>query len=234
MRLWSTFLALVPMLAPEVAQAQPAAQPPTSEVPDVVVEHPLPSPPPRPEAAIIVHIDSPHAVDLQIKDPNEDDRYQTVCTSPCDKWVPAFGQYRVVVAGLDRPGQAGRDPQSSRDFSLPANAQYDAITVKPRSLWMAVSGPLLAGVGGAMMVIGIPWWLWNSLLDSIGNSNLYDTATPHLLVFGGGALLATGIVLAVKSRTRSPRVHLATWREPSAEQRALPRAPSAPLFQIVF
>jgi hypothetical protein len=233
------------------ARADLPGQPPPTDVPDVVVEPPLVTPGPEPEDSILIHIDSPRRVDLQVKDPNYDDGYLTVCTSPCDRPVPAHMEYRVLATGQDRSGgNAGEFPPSD-DFVLPANATHDVITVAPRSPLAFAGGISLIVTGIIAMASGLTWLVGDELLHSLSRSSASTTGTgstdwePVVAIFGGGAVMACGIVLKVKARTRVsqsvangaaglPWVRPATWREPQPEQRVIPHPSSVPVFQIVF
>ena len=56
------------------------------------------APPAATRPMAIVHIDAPQAVTLEAR--NEDDEWETVCSSPCDKQVSATGSYRVAGPGI--------------------------------------------------------------------------------------------------------------------------------------
>jgi hypothetical protein len=58
----------------------------------------------------VVHVDSPLPVTVQAR--NEDDEWDTVCTSPCDKPLPATGTYRITGPGI----------RDSRTFHLDAGS----------------------------------------------------------------------------------------------------------------
>jgi hypothetical protein len=246
-------LALIPILVAEAAHAQPPAQTPSADVPDVIVQPPIAPPPP--EGTILVHIDSPRPVDLQLKVFHDADRYQTVCTSPCDKWVLARLEYRVVAAGQDNPGGESADLSPSRDFALPAGARRDTIQVMPRSESSRSGGIALTVAGAATIAVGHVWFLADLFLAGLGaalsgqssGSAADDPTAPLVIILCGGVVLAAGIVLTVKSRTLvshsvamaggavgSPWAQRAAWREPSPEQRALPGTLGVPLFQIAF
>lgn len=91
-----------------------------------------------PEATVTLHVSSPRVVTVEREDTGE-----VVCSSPCDRPVPAAARYRI---GGARP---------SRPFTLDARGGAAKLTVAPasnREFWGGVAG---LGVGGALLAGGV-------------------------------------------------------------------------------
>src|SRR5579864_5553242 len=103
--------------------------------------------------AVFVHVDSPRPVNLQLRASDKRRRpFYSICTSPCDTYVPADGAYRIGGDGATDEGSDGNlrsfDVQPSRLFSLPSGAVREVITVEPSSQLAFVAGIALTVIGG--------------------------------------------------------------------------------------
>lgn len=90
------------------------------------------------EVTVMLHVSSPSIVAVEREETGE-----LVCTSPCDRPVPATGRYRI----------GGRRP--SKPFTLAARDGAAKLTVDPasnRNFWGGIAG---LGVGGALVAGGV-------------------------------------------------------------------------------
>lgn len=165
------------------------------------------SPPPsQVPGSVLVHIESPEAVDLERETGDRHDPFDVVCTSPCDEWVPATGRYRI----------AGSGTRGSRRFELLANAGRETVVVSPASSTAFGIGIAAIVVGAAAIAIGSLGVLANSFSDDPNGSSGHGPLDLALgVVVGGLAVEAGGIALVVLNG--SSRVHQTTASGPSAE-----------------
>lgn len=199
---------------------------------------------PAPAAAahemVVVHIDAPQEVRLQVKN---DDDWETLCTGPCDKPVPQDGTFRITGDGI----------RNSKDFHLdPGNKT--TLKVEPTASGGHTAGVVLTIVGGAALlpvagvtasivvgeiagVILICPLVTAFETDKNAQSSMYSNCLgdiakyfgnaygqPYVWIPGivGGVLLTTGIVL-LASNGKSK-----VTQTPSAVARLL-LTPPAPL-----
>jgi hypothetical protein len=194
--------------------------------------------------AILVHIESPRKVALERR-PSDEYEWEEVCTSPCDKPVPASDEYHVIASGM----------KASPAFTLDAQpGQRVVISVDPASKgWFAVG--IIGGIVGAVAgIYGLLFVAFGSATSSISSTTGSSTGTgtnvtkqtgDDITAVGwtvagvGTALLVGGLILTVanwKTRTeqevqtpvRQNGAGLeglrreAIWREPTAVDRAAP------------
>jgi hypothetical protein len=214
---------------------------------------PSPAPPPTaraepaPKAAPagpMVHIDSPSTVELQYKGEGENESWRTVCSSPCDRRLPAEGRYRI----------GGDSARPSRTFILPEGTGTVSLAVNPSSHGWFNVGVVLTAVGAPTMVIGFIMGLYVASLCTSGDCSVtgQDVATGGWTAFGlGAAGLVVGLIaIVVHARTGvdvqsgaakegaagSPWMQVATFRdgrEPAPESRAAP-AVGGTVFKLSF
>ena len=209
--------------------------------------------------AVLVHIESPRKVTLERR-PSDEYEWEEVCTSPCDKLVPASDEYHVVGSGM----------KASPPFQLEAQpGQRVVLTIDPASKgWFAVG--IVGGIVGAIAgLYGLLLVAAGSLTSDIstttpgtttgtGATNYTKQTGDDIKAVGwtvagvGTALLVGGIILTVanwKTKTdqevQSPvRQNGATldgfrreaiWREPTPMDRATPPAlVHVPIFTRTF
>jgi drug/metabolite transporter superfamily protein YnfA len=172
---------------------------------------------------VMVHLNSPRTVDLQ-RAPDEGGDFETLCSSPCDTFVPASGAYRV----------AGHFMRNSRRFWFEPGARRAIIDVHPTSRIGFASGIVLTSLGG-VFVFGA----------TLAGAFSDDGFSPSALTFlGGGAVaLATGVVLiainpptnvAFAERATAPAQQAAppVWGRSAAIE--TPRAVLVPILQGSF
>jgi hypothetical protein len=159
--LLSASLALPPVRAAADDRMAPAATTsPASEPEDVVVE-PAPPPVQAPDAkplraphSVFVHIDSSRPVDLGRKGNADDDTFQSVCTSPCDTYVPEVGDYRIIAPTEDGPAFASTEVRPSRQFAFRADHPRETLQVTVASQSGFRGGALILAVGGGLPPVG--------------------------------------------------------------------------------
>jgi hypothetical protein len=213
-----------------LAQAAPVPVAPVAPVapvdPDVTVVTDSPEVSPKTEApgsdsesrtsksahgAVFVHLDSSSPIDLQLHGDDARQPFTTVCSSPCDTYVPP-GDYRV----------AGGDARPSSLFSM-ADGSRTALEVNPRSQTAFVGGILLAGAGVAALSVAFLWALPSDDPSADSNSN-----GALALAIAGAAVGATGLTLLLLNThtavtqhamvAGSPWRRVATWRERERER----------------
>lgn len=193
--------------------------------------------------AILVHIESPRKVRLERR-PSDEYEWEEVCTSPCDKPVPASDEYHVIANGM----------KASPPFQLEAQpGQRVVLTIDPASKgWFAVG--IISGIVGAIAgIYGLLFVAFGSATSDISSTgtstgtgtNITKQTGDDIKAVGwtvagvGTALLVGGLILTVanwKTRTdqevqtpvRQNGAGLdglrreAIWREPTAMDRAAP------------
>jgi hypothetical protein len=135
-----------------------------------------------PEPTIMLHVKSETPVTIE-----REDTHEVVCTSPCNKEVPATARYRV---GGSRP---------SSGFTLDARSGSAKLAVDPASsgeFWAGVAG---LGVGTGLIGAGVI-----TLALGFANSNDVpgaDGATTDTsytdMMFVGTALVVTGVAAGI-------------------------------------
>jgi hypothetical protein len=187
-----------------------------------------------------VHVDadSPSVV-LEHRDPNG--RWVTVCHAPCDMVIASDEQYRINGDGI-RP---------SRVFQVePLQGGRTTLTVDPANTSIFVLGIVVTSLGPIFMIGGLFVLLISAVDASVGESNGDGSTVGLLMLLGGVAATAGGIVMLVTNAHTSvnqepffPRavrrpqedawLRGPTWHEdPFAV--ATPRAVTAPIFQVHF
>jgi hypothetical protein len=184
--------------------------------------------------SVLVHIESAEPVDLELETGDRRDPLYVACRSPCDKWVPASGMYRI----------AGGGTRASRRFILLANAGRETVVVSPARSTEFVIGIAAIVVGAVATSIGAFGLLANLFAgpDASGNGLLVGAIAGGLAVEAGG--------IALVSLNASSRVHQTTALGPSARSSSAllppevahrgapipgyPRAASWPLLRVTF
>lgn len=113
---------------------EPTAEPRTTETQKTEAAQPERTA----EVEVMLHVDSPEVVAIEREDTGE-----VVCTSPCDRRVPATARYRI---GGSRP---------SEPFTLDARDGAAKLTVTPASKRDFWAGVAALGAGGALVAGGI-------------------------------------------------------------------------------
>jgi hypothetical protein len=146
---------------------------------------PQAAPAAAPVPSVYVHIDSPQRVSV---DRTTRGHAEHACDSPCDKWLPLDGDYRISGEGM---------PQSS-NFTLRGNSG-DRVTVhvEPGSKGPAAAGWVLFGVGTAGVVVGLTLLLTGWILDTADKAGNTDSRINGDLKSGGAASAIGGLVLVV-------------------------------------
>jgi hypothetical protein len=153
-----------------------------------------------PSATVWVHIEGPQVAQLQ-RDTSGDGNWQTVCTAPCDRALPAQLGYRIVGDGI----------RDSSDFELSAQGgERQTLTVHEGSRGGFVLGIVGTVAGGIAIVAGLMVVFIAALprVAGEGDSTLtqadINAETAGWVISGlGSAGLAGGIVLlALNGRTR--------------------------------
>ncbi len=197
---------------------------------------PTPSPTPAPpDTMVLVHIDSPSPVELQVTHGQKND-WQTVCTAPCDQQFPAHGTYRI----------AGDGARPSSSFTLSAmHGRADLVVSSSSSGWF-VGGIVLLAVGGAVMLVGAFIGLIaeiTSTVDKSGTSANIESTGWTMAGVGAIGLVAgivavasnghSGVELHDGGATPAPQ-HVATWRQSPAFEMAVPPAVAVPILSGSF
>jgi hypothetical protein len=197
--------------------------------------------------SVFVHIDSPAPVDLERETGDRNNPSTIMCTSPCDRWLPATSGYHITGDGT----------RASDRFELLANAGgRETLVVSPTSSSAFGLGIVLIVVGAVAIGIASLALLGAALpSDSPNGSSVNGTAVLEvgLILAGGLAAEGGGIALAVLNRSAHVRQTTAigpTAFEPSArswfplfppdaEHRGAPipgypRAASWPVLRLTF
>jgi hypothetical protein len=203
---------------------------------------PAPAPAPAPTAApsapdtmVVVHIDSPSPVEMQVTHGQKND-WQTVCASPCDQEFAAHGTYRIAGAGV-RP---------SSSFTLSAMHGRANLVVSPSSSGWFVGGIVLTAVGGGVMLIGAFIGFIASITSTFDKSGASTSleSTGWTMAGVGAIGLVAGIVALASNAHSSVEMHAdgnapppqraATWRDTPAFEAAVPPALAVPILSGSF
>ena len=153
--------------------------------------------------SVLLHVTSPTPVRIENSDTGE-----VVCTSPCDKNVPAALRYRVGAGGFGR---------ASSEFVLTGQDGKADLKVKPARRSQFWTGVTALGVGGALIAGGV-----TVLAIGVGNRAHIDGAdgettdnsfTDMMAIGTGLTILGTSPAFGAghrSSRTRA-RASTATW-----------------------
>jgi len=218
-----------------IEQGAPTPPPPPTQ-PPTPSPTPTPSPSPSPpDTMVVVHIDSPSPVELQVTHGEKND-WQTVCTAPCDQPFPAHGNYRI----------AGDGARPSHSFTLSAMHGRADLVVNPSSSGWFVGGIVLLSVGGAVMLVGAFIGLIaeiTSTVDKSGTSANIESTGWTMAGVGAIGLVAgivamasnahSGVELHDAGAAPAPQ-HVATWRESPAFEMAVPPALAVPILSGSF
>jgi hypothetical protein len=208
---------------------------PWSEVERIGTGCATPAPTADVASRVWVHVESQVPVALQQRAPRG---WQTVCTAPCDAWMPRDGSYR-----LDGPGARPTSAISLQDMGTCADVRFSAAS----PAWFA-TGVALTVLGSGALVAGAYLYFVGAINVVNGGGSGAENAGLATLALGAGAL-AFGIVataknfhsdLLVTGERGSEREAGATWlraasfRETPAIERALPVPQVFPVFQASF
>lgn len=205
-------------------------------------QQPAPAPAPSPSAApsppdtmVLVHIDAPSPVELQVTHGQKND-WQTVCASPCDQEFPSHGTFRISGAGV----------RSSSTFTLAAMHGRANLVVSPSSSGWFVGGIVLLSVGGGVMLVGAFIGLVAELtatVDKSGTSTSIESTGWTMAGIGAIGLVAgivamasnahSGVEMHADGAAPTPQ-HAATWRDAPAFEAAVPRAIAVPILTGSF
>ncbi len=171
----------------DIARVESASRPSTAPAP-------APTPTPAaPEPQKLVHIDAPRQVALERQTANPK-VWIEVCQSPCDKRVPASGNYRIGGSGV----------RASRTFVLDAGTEDRVfIEVDPGSKGWFVGGIVITSLGGATMLIGLMLAAIGSAASSSFSTHDNSLTTAGLTTAAVGALVAVGGLVALTSNSSS-------------------------------
>jgi hypothetical protein len=182
-----------------------------------------------------VHVESQVPVALQESAPRG---WRTVCTAPCDAWLPRDGSYR-----FDGPGARPTSAISLQDMGTCADVRFSAAS----PAWFA-TGVGLTVVGSAAMVAGVYLYVFGGLSVENGGGTGPENAGIATFVLGAG-VLAFGIVATAKNyhsdlvvtgergneqEAGADWLRAASFRETPAIERALPVPRLFPVFQASF
>ncbi len=215
----------------EISRIEQGAPAPTPTPAPAPAPTPTPAPGP-PDAMVLVHIDSPSPVELQVTHGQKND-WQTVCASPCDQAFAAHGSYRIAGSGV-RP---------SSTFTLSAMHGRADLVVSPASSGWFVGGIVMLGVGGGVTLVGAFIGLIAGLTATVDKSGTStNIETTGWTMAGVGAIGLVAGIVAVASNTHSslemhdgnappaqPTQPTATWKDAPAFEAALPRPVSVPI-----
>ena len=229
----------------EILRIEQGAPTPTPSQTSTPAPTPAPTPSPSPsqtpaatppDTTVLVHIDSPSPVELQVTHGQKND-WQTLCTSPCDQQFPAHGTYRI----------AGDGARPSHSFTLSAMHGRADLVVNPSSSGWFVGGIVLLSVGGAVMLVGAFIGLiaeLTSTVDKSGTSTNIESTGWTMAGVGAIGLVAgivamasnahSGVELHDAGATPPPPQHVATWRSSPAFEMALPPAVAVPILSGSF
>lgn len=131
-----------------------------------------------------VHIDSPQAVSLEKRESGSQ-KWEFVCTSPCDQRQSVGFEYRIV----------GTDLNESHPFTLDGSAGKVVLKVTPgvhnkaeTGKWILIGGGVLAVGGVLVLILGS-----SAKADSTGVINQANSNT----IFLGSTMLLAGLGGAV-------------------------------------
>jgi hypothetical protein len=248
-------LHLASLAYPTLAWAQSTQAPPARSVGSDIIEQglptsapapnpaqiptpnptPAPTPAPPPDTMVLVHIDSPSPVELQVTRGQKND-WQTVCSAPCDQSLPAHGTYRI----------AGDGARPSHNFTLSSMHGRADLVVSPSSSGWFAGGIVLLSVGGAVMLVGAFIGLIaeiTSTVDKSGTSTNIESTGWTMAGVGAIGLIAGIVAMASNAHSDvelhdagaapAPQ-HIATWRDTPAFEMAVPPAVAVPILSGSF
>jgi hypothetical protein len=170
------------------------------------------APPPR-GRAILVHVDGERDVFLQQK--RGDDWYD-ICDVPCNRWLPASGDYRV----------AGPNVRESAPFALTAaSSGKETVTIHASSAGQYFWGTVLVGVGSVAILtgtglaaIGASWKTCKAADVNGGAGDSCSLNNPQLVGVGiavaavGAVALISGVITMVSTNRSSVSQTIALQR----------------------
>jgi hypothetical protein len=220
-----------------------APLPPAAPLPIVV------TPPSAPADRVYVHMTGAHEATLERGNGRT---WALVCQSPCDRWLPMEGGYRVSGPGL----------RSSTMFALGGtNGGRVDLDVDPASKGAFVGGIVATSVGYGVVPVGLLLMLVGAIVNSTdcdfdtgtsGSSAGCSGSSGSGLVLAGGITALVGAVVGtigvvelasnvhsnvaqtVSDRQSSPpvSVRLPAWGDTTTAARAV--APAAPMTVPVY
>jgi hypothetical protein len=234
----------------DIERIERAAQPPAAApAPAAAAIAVSPAPAAGPAAGKVwMHIEGSQVAELQRDTTGDGNNWETVCTAPCDKAVPAQSGYRIVGEGI----------RDSAAFEVTGtNGERQTLSVDEGSRSGFVLGIVGTAAGGVALGVGLIVVLVSALARSIDNADgvsstgAHSSETAGWVISGvGTAGLVGGIVLMVSngrtrvsqgSATASSAASLPAndWahipaRSDSARVGALPAAPAIPLYGGTF
>jgi hypothetical protein len=100
--------------------------------------------------AVVVHIEAPQPVTLEVLD--RDDDWQPVCTSPCDKPLPSTETYRITGSGIRDSKKFGLDAGAPQTLKVdPSSSGGHAMAIVVTVLG---SAGLVPGAGVTALIVG--------------------------------------------------------------------------------
>jgi hypothetical protein len=248
LRTMTARLAIAPaLLVPVGAAAQPA----DASIPAAAAQ----------TKPVVVHIDAPEPVTLEVLDRNND--WQPICTSPCDKPLPASETYRITGAGIRDSRKFGLDDRAPQTLQVdPTSSAGHAMAIVITVLGtaglvpgMGVTSIIVAGeIAGAILIcpIAIVFVPQNQQSSEYGNclgwiatyfGQAYASPFVWAPALASVVLLPAGIVWLVNTPptgVKQSATGAAAWSAPPAlpaahyEALALPSTPIVPILSIPF
>lgn len=211
-------------------EAAPPPVPPPATPPTFAAETPA-----RRGPVVVVHIQSAHTVTLERRGGLGADAQ---CASPCDREMPLDDSYRVVGDGIN----------ASPWFNLEGRpGERIVLTVSPGRKAAFYAGGIIASGGAVVSLVGLTSLAAGANPRSPGlaaSGRRGAELVGGLLTAGGVGMMVTGCYLLftnlksdsaqeVQPRAEPPQRE-ATWREPEAAERAIPRAASVAALRGTF
>jgi hypothetical protein len=233
-------VALPPLPPPAEPSSSPDPTPPASSPDGVAVVLAPDRASQRP--TVWVHLDAPDEARLQ-EGSAGGHAWAEVCAPPCDRRLPTDATYRVV----------GRSMRPSESFVLHgSDGNRETVHVNDVSTAWFNAGVVTAGLGFVVPYVVATWELDSSLFTGRGQEPMTpqrrDAIGASLVV--GAACLVVGAVILVthwrsgvstsiasapaSSLSRDVGPAQATWKDATAEDNALPREVTLPLFRHAF
>jgi hypothetical protein len=143
---------------------------------------PAPAPPPVTGPKVLVHIDSSRPVQLMRYDPVSGNRDE-ICTSPCDKWAPLDGNYRIEGSGV----------RQSSTFTLQGKeGDRVVIDTNPASRGWFTGGLVMGGISILGIITGAYVVAIGTAVTAIDNSTCFGTTTCSSTQKGSSGVEAVG------------------------------------------
>jgi hypothetical protein len=217
--------------APRPASNPPAPPPPAAAAPAAPgpIVATMPGKAPQGSPPVWVHIDGSEADRLEVKAAGDQDEWSPVCTTPCDRPVPAGYSYRI----------AGDSIRTSSPFTIdPQQGGRQTLVVSEASRGAFVLGIVGMGVGAGGIVVGLSVAFVGAVgagLSEHGTSAYQsdrNIETAGWVVTGiGAAAVAGGLVLLLTNvRTgvsQGPTTSQGASAAPPRVSTSLPPAPFA-------